>query len=182
LQDNAFFFNWVWQREKWGYRHFDEHLDRFSAHFARVLDYFRSKQGTGPSLVWAIVAYVNHLPCSDAMDPVRQLDDILVIWSTIDLAGGKSRARQARINVTFPIPDDAGWLDVAVAPFRDSNGQPVWRLELTANAKIGGSSMEKMREALGAAHRFLVHAFVNLTTEQAHRLWGKRAVAQGEVR
>ena len=174
VQPNRFLHNWRKVKDGDEYPRYDEAYERFRKYW-EVFKCFLEESKLPPPQVDAFeLTYINHIFADGASFPRD-------VWNFLGFYGRSPRARAAmeatsmQINFTWPLQRELGVLTMEVKHgHRTVDQGEVLLVELTARGKARGGEGE-MGLWFEVAHDAIVNTFDDLTTETAHRLWGKRA-------
>ena len=115
------------------------------------------------------LTYINHVMREGASFPKD-------VWEFLDFYQRNPEATTAKeasglmIQFAWPLPNDLGRLTLDVKHGnRISDQKEVLLMELTARGK--GEAM--MADWFAVAHDAIVNTFDKLTTDEAHKIWGK---------
>ncbi|GEM_PF-2913477 len=179
LQTDALLSNWVRQKDKARYLPYQQRKKRLQAHWQAAEDFFREELGRTPRAEKTLVLYVNHIPL-ETHPPLEVLATFFRGWRLPCRGSGLPKAASAEIRLRFPLPasDDsqpqgASTLDVSLFQVEDENQYKFWRFELLGRAQTSGNTWEHISEALDVCHERVVMGFTDLTTPEAHKLWGR---------
>ena len=121
------------------------------------------------------VVYVNHIDPTSASAPLGTLAEILTlvrIPERRELLPGEPEI--SMLNVRYAMPDQRGRLHIAAQPaIRRSDGKAVIQVTLTARGRPASSRTDDILAWLDGGHDWIVHGFVDITTERMHKLWGR---------
>jgi uncharacterized protein (TIGR04255 family) len=172
LQNNRFLHNWRKTKDEDEYPRFDVAHERFLRQWS-VFKEFLAKQDLSAPLVDAYeLTYINHVKKEGAAFP-RDVWEFLVFYSKLPEANTAHESSAMMMQFTWPLQNELGVLSMDIKHGHLlSVQQEVLLIELSARgkAKNGESGMNQWFEI---AHEAIVQTFDNLTTPQAHELWGK---------
>ena len=119
------------------------------------------------------LSYINHI-FADELGKFPQAVNKFVTfytWQSAFLA----EPTAAAIQLTIPMPRSRGNLSVSIKHgIRGSDQREVLLLELTARGSADPSGSD-MTEWFELAHETIVRGFAEVTTTEAHKMWGRKA-------
>ncbi|HKZ31648.1 MAG TPA: TIGR04255 family protein [Vicinamibacteria bacterium] len=179
LQPDRLIHNWRKVEDSGKYPHYDamrevflEELRRFDAFVAREkLGSVKPNQ--------CEVTYVNNIQSSGVWEHRGQAERVFRTWTPLASGGSLPAAEDVRFSVRYLIADDKGQplgrLHVTVQPaYLKKDGSEVFAMNLTARGAPEGEGIDGAMRFLDRAHRTIVWAFTDLTTETMHRVWGRK--------
>jgi uncharacterized protein (TIGR04255 family) len=172
LQETRLITNWVKSRPDIVYPRFGAIFKTFEDYHRRLSAFFEAKSIGRIEPTHYELTYVNEI-ADIGESLVPRLESLLGFckWSHIER---QFLPDPAVVNFAwqFDMPNDAGTLILNVNPAKRSNGQEVILFVLkclVATEKTPSTS----KVWFEAAHEAIVRSFAELTTADAHKLWGK---------
>src|SRR5215472_1476209 len=175
LQQDAFIHNWRKINEEDEYPHFNTARELFEQKFASFKKFVEVNEIGELSATRYEVTYVNHLLVEEDEKYVSVFDKDI---SLIRLQSVKERkllpeARTMNADVWFDLPKESGTLRISFKQgTRAVDKRDVLQIELTARGKAN-PDFSDMNGWLDLAHEWIVQGFTEITTEQAHKDWGR---------
>lgn len=120
------------------------------------------------------VLYLNPIVSGDAHGwaGFGQLRNVLASWSGTTTDGFLPEPAEVRVSMKYPLPDDAGVLEVDADPARQrESGASALMLQLRAVGRPLGEGLDGALTFMDLGHDWIVRAFASLTTEQMHQHW-----------
>lgn len=168
LQEDRFIFNWKRNNLEARYPSYDSVIANFWKQWHQYRD-FLVEQGLGaPVAVQLELTYFNALIGSPHFlcDHRRQVDAERFL----------PNSEAINYRDQFLLPDNCGRLHVSAASARQvQTGESVLRLDLTARGLPKEASEQSCRQWFDLAHEWITQGFADLTTSEAHELWGRTA-------
>lgn len=172
LQPYRFLHNWRKTRESDDYPRFDEAFARFTEHWQRFCAFLGELQLPPPQLENYELTYLNYIFGEDASFP-RDVWKFLNFYKSVPASADAAQPAGMSLSFVWPLPGDAGRLQMVTRHGkRMPDEKEVLVVEFTARGKAGPGEGD-MERWFGIAHESIVRTFVDLTTEEAHMLWGR---------
>lgn len=172
IQKNAFFSNWLKTAGGAAYRPYLERRQEFS-HLLGQLNEFRQEQKIGPiePTSWT-VTYVNHIDYEGLDHVGPEIAKKLTVWTNRFSDDFLREPDKLTLSFAFPMPDDAGRLNVNVTPVvLPKDKRPALRLDLTARGQLKVKDMASALNAIDLGHEWVVRGFASLTHPDMHHTW-----------
>jgi uncharacterized protein (TIGR04255 family) len=174
LGANHFHANWRRLEDSDEYPRFGDTFQRFSIGLDLLSQYAQAQQLPGIQPQQFELTYTNQIfEQPGEMFPVDapkylRFGQVPALTSHVYFSGPPSRAVAAFV---LPLASDQGTLEISAQHgVRNTDHK---RLILLQFAAISGNSPGDRNEWFSLAHRAIVGAFAELTTQHAHQLWGK---------
>lgn len=104
-----------------------------------------------------------------------ELDSILTVWSGGVLNRTSLKPEDINIGIRYRLPERMGRLHVLCEPaIRTTDYKEVLQLTLTARGVPESPDSKNVFEWFDIAQGLVREAFVDLTTEKMHEIWGIR--------
>ncbi len=170
LQVDRFHLNWRRIREGDQYPRFEAVFSRFQNGWTRFID-FVGRSGL-PEVIPRrySLTYLNHVDVG-AGDFVRVIQDALkgFKWSVVD---AQFLPEPASLGLTYRFDfGDRGTLLARLSHGKRAEGGELAALDLTASGPV--SSNHTLTDWFATAHEWVVRGFTDLTTDEAHKAWGR---------
>ncbi len=125
------------------------------------------------------VTYINHIESGVGWDRLGELGEILTVWRSQYSDPFLSEAENVVLSWSHVIPSEsgapAGRLRIMAEPAqRISDGQPAYRLTLTARGHPFGNDMTGIRSFLDLGREWVVRGFASITTPKMHQIWERQ--------
>jgi len=175
LQRDRFWRNWRQVEGNERYPRFGRLAEDFHRAWGEFLA-FVADQGLGPVNVnQCELSYINQIERGALWSELGELDKVFTLL----------RAREARTflpppemlswQARYKLPKDRGRLHAEMNPvFRGRDLKLVLSLNLTARGAPAGRTLEDIAAWFDLAHEWAVRAFADLTSPDAHELWGMK--------
>jgi uncharacterized protein (TIGR04255 family) len=174
VQNDRFIKNWRKQAETDPYPRYEPVV---KPAFERDFDEF--KEFLAEETLGAIrvnqceVTYVNHIVSGDGWDRLGEVERIFAFCSGTP-SPYPGRPEDLTAHLRFPISHEAsgpiGRLHVDIQPaLRASDGRPMYVMNLTARGQLGEGIA-----FFDVGRQWIVKSFEQLTTQDMHRVWGKK--------
>jgi len=172
MQKNALFANWLKTGEEATYQPYCERRQEFSRHLSEVEGFFREEQiGRLEPTSWS-VTYINHIDYEGRHDIGPVVARTLSVWANQFSDDWLHAADKLVLDIAFPLPDDAGRLNVSLRPAVVlSDKRPVLRLDLTARGQLKTRDLASALAGIDLGHEWVVRGFASLTRPEMHRAW-----------
>lgn len=179
LQPDRLIHNWRKVEDSGKYPHYEamrevflDELGRFEAFAAREkLGSLKPNQ--------CEVTYVNNILPSGVWEHFGHAERVFRTWAPLPSGTSLPPAEDVRFNMRYVISDDKGQpvgrLHVTVQPaYLKKDGSEVFAMTLTARGAPESDGIDGVMRFLDRAHRTIVLAFTDLTTETMHRVWRRK--------
>jgi len=172
VQNGQFHWNWlrqqnaVYPRYRTVKQEFENVLGRFKE--------FLEGQRLGPLKPnqWEIT-YLNHLPQGTVWESPNDWPFLFPTLPTVQRKLSNAAAESFEGQWHFQMPGQRGRLHVQIRHERKADDQGE-RLVLTLTTRGPANSLDDVEAGLDLGHQTIVTAFKELTSDQAHRIWGLR--------
>ena len=172
IQKNTLLANWLKTGEEAVYRPYLERRQEFSRQLSQVEEFFHEEEiGQLEPTSW-IATYINHIDYEGLYDLGPAVARTLTLW-TNQLSDDWLRTTDSvMLDFTFPMPDNAGRLNVNVKPVVVlSDKSQVLRLDLTARGQVKTKDVPSVLDGIDLGHEWVVRGFASLTRHEMHREW-----------
>lgn len=167
LQEDRFLYNWKRTGDGLEYPSYGAVVAGFRAHWSRFKAFLVSQELGDPTPTQLELTYFNMLPATPGLlrDHVRAAGDRFLP----EPEGVAWRSQ-------YLLPEGAGRLHIAATSARVvSTGLIGIRLDITARGLPKESSSTACERWFDMAHEWITHGFVDVTTPEAHEIWGRTA-------
>ena len=176
IQRDRFHYNWKRPDGSVDYPSYDTIFPEFNKHFSTFRAFIEKEELGSLEIRQFELTYVNHIDSKTAQVVGEQAADVLVDH-TRDVSRPRflPSPRSFNWNTWYLLPNDAGTLYViAQSAIRQTDGEPLLRLDLTARG-IGDDVSDKgMRAWFDLAHEWIVQGFVDSTAQlMQDQVWGR---------
>jgi len=174
LQRNRFLHNWRKVSGQETYPRYDDEIrPRFLAEWKRYVAFLQEHGLSQPEVSGWEVTYVNHFEKGREWSTLADIGRILRLWNAQSFPPRLGVPDGLVLDLAFPI-DQNSKLAISVRPaVHQRDGREVLVLNLTARGKVANS--EQAVQGIDSGREAIVTAFVDLTTDQMHELWQRRA-------
>lgn len=172
LQPNRFLHNWRKTKDSDPYPRFDDAFARFSEHWRAFCGFVRDTGLPAPQPEAYELTYLNYILSEDSSFP-RDVWRFLDFYKSVPTSANSAQPIGMSLSFVWPLPERAGQLQMVTRHGKRADDQKeVLVVEFTATGKAGQAEGD-MERWFGLAHDSIVQTFAALTTEEAHRLWGR---------
>jgi len=171
IQNNAFFTNWQKTSSDAPYRAYSERRKEFSRQLGLVEEFFR-EEGIGglEPTTWS-VTYINHIPYGGLHDVGPSVGRTIAAWSNRRSDDWLREPDRVVLDFAFPMPDDAGRLNVNLVPVILIDKTHVLRLDLTARGQLQARDVASAIAGIDLGHEWVVRGFTSVTRPEMHEIW-----------
>jgi uncharacterized protein (TIGR04255 family) len=172
FQPDRFYYNWRKRERELAYPRYAEVFSCFERYF-KTFGHFVAENSLGAlnPTIWELT-YTNHMFIDEAPNSMAEL------FKDLHWKRDADRFLPEPVNpvwaATFNMPNDSGTL---VAKFGNGRVQGeeknVQVLELAARGPVKDRSETAMKEWFDLAREWIVRGFTDLTSKEAHDLWGR---------
>lgn len=177
LQHDVFACNWRRHVPSATYPRYSHVRSQFEKGFRAFTSFAEENQLGEVSPLRCEVSYVNHLPAGEGWEKFGELHKVLSGCSFVRPSTFLPEAEEIRLLRRFAMRDDTrqfrGRLTVSANPaFRKPDKHPLVVLTLTARGAPISPGIEGVLGFFDLGREWIVRGFVDLTTEEMHRIWG----------
>jgi uncharacterized protein (TIGR04255 family) len=177
LQDGRFLHNW---REITGSEQYPRYVsirEEFDVLWREFLCFADEEHvGKVSPNQWE-VTYINHIYQNEGWDSLADLRKLFPWWSGEGSVGYLEPPETGDVRLSFGFPEHRGRLHVRLdVRLRKSDRKKLLRLNLTARGNLDSEDPENLLRCLDVGHEWIVWGFTDLTSDQAHTLWGRQDV------
>jgi uncharacterized protein (TIGR04255 family) len=173
LQSDRFIKNWRKSGEGDSYPRYEKVRDWFEKDFLEFATFVAREKLGSIEVNQCEVTYVNHIVAGEGWASHGDLEKVFTLWRH-PATPFPGKAEDAVFHARFPIHDDSGHpvgrlhADVQAA-LRNSDGKPMFVLNLTARGYLGNST-----DFFDLGREWIVRSFAEMTTTEMHRIWQRR--------
>lgn len=180
-QADRFLYNWRTVKDPDGraYPRFEAVDAGFFSAFDTFLS-FLSRHGFGePSITQCEITYVNHiLPAAGVWGTHAEAGRAVTLVSNPEpsfLPPAEDVRASARFLIRAPDDSTAGRLYIELEPrYLVEDDTPLLLLKLTARGAPFSAGLDGVREFFAIGREWIVKGFVDVTSPEMHRVWGRR--------
>lgn len=178
VQANRLHVNWRKTEEIAQYPRYGQVLDLFF-YALQNLEHFANQRGENLTAVAGEVTYVNHIPAGVLWQDWTDLRKVFRDWSVVptNLGGVNAVSCILSYEGTQDKPASVSRgnsMNVEIRTGRRlSDDTEVLTLQLTNRGLIPSSDLSSIQDWVDVASADIVRMFTNLTSEQAHKNWGR---------
>jgi len=177
VQHNRFIHNWRRLKGDEEYPRYPSVRETLERDWGRFCEFLASEKLEPPKINQCEVTYVNNIEYEKGWKGYGELDKVVAT-----LATPKNKRKflpdpeLIRMQVTYGLDQpNAGRLYVSFTPvIRGRDGKEVLQMSLTARGAPQSSSTEDAFRWLDMGRRWVVRGFADFTTEEMHKVWGKK--------
>lgn len=178
LQRDRFYYNWREGPERAEYTGYSEIYKQFWLAWMEYVKFLNKHGFPHPAIQGCELTYVNHLPKGEGWESVSEIGRVL---ATTSWTQGTERflpePKGFVWSANFELPDKLGRLNVKLSQgVRRKDGRDVLVLELSASGLGEDKSDNGINRWFSVAHEWIVRGFADLTTKDAHSMWGREPI------
>jgi uncharacterized protein (TIGR04255 family) len=178
VQPNRFLHNWRKLKESDDYPRFPDAYLRFTERWSDFRSFLGDSELAPPTVQLFELTYANVIGRRGAIFP-RDVWQYMNFYKELPQTASGADPRALGLSISWPLEEKAGRLTMKLkhgirTTEPREQAEPVMIVEFTAlgMADKGGDDMERWFKA---AHDAIVYTFAALTTEDAHKTWGRIA-------
>jgi uncharacterized protein (TIGR04255 family) len=172
FQKDRLHYNWRKTAADLTYPRFPTVRSDFGKAYKRLEEWVRRHDLGSISITQCEVVYVNSIPLVDAANEQCGLSKLFP-W----FEGLPGRTEDGNFQFRQPLVDDAGRptarLTCTLQYGTDAGGRREARLMLLVRGRPNDTQNVDLLEFFDEGRKIIVHTFTNITTTDAHRLWGR---------
>lgn len=175
VQPDRFIFNWKRGLVAAAYPHYENIRPSFEAEWAHFQEFVTSNGLGNIEIRQCEITYINHIESGVGWEGLGELDTVLTVWSGNRQSTLLPPPEVINLGIRYPLPGSRGRLDVLAEPaIRNDDNKAIVQLTIIARGVPEESSLKGVLEWFDFAQGFVREAFVDLTTEKMHSIWGIR--------
>lgn len=175
VQQNHFIHNWRKVKDEDVYPHYDNIKPKFVEEWQRFCDFLAKEELEKPEVNQCEITYVNHIEVGKGWKSFGELNKVITCWSGAYSGNFLPDPESVNLNTRYIFPDNKGRLHVVIQrAIRQLDAKEVLQLNLTARGKPTSSRLEDITEWLDLGHEWIVKGFTDLTTNEMHKVWGRK--------
>ncbi len=147
---------------------------RFKREFASFIGFVQERELGKIDVQQCDVTYVNDIPLGEGWDSLSDLPKLLGVCSPLRPGSFLPMMETLFLQGSFEMPHNHGRFHFATQFLkRMTDEREVYQLRLTARGKPDSSSESDVLSWLDIGREWVVRGFADLTTPEAHNLWGR---------
>lgn len=174
IQRSRLIFNW--RKRDGDYPTFEKLFPQFLGHFGAFEEFCRVAQlGDITPNQWELT-YLNHIPRGGAWATPADWANVFREWAIPSVAKPVATFEAMRnATFTYEIGKQLGRLHATITHVKlpEPEAQDAIRLELLARGPLDNSAPDTLTSLFNVAHKTIVNSFADMTSQQAHKLWGR---------
>jgi uncharacterized protein (TIGR04255 family) len=175
VQPDRFIFNWKRGLVEAPYPHYESIRPILQKEWEHYCSFVASNALGKIDVRQCEVSYINHIEKGVEWKDFSELDSILTVWSGGVLNRTSLKPEDINIGIRYRLPERMGRLHVLCEPaIRTTDYKEVLQLTLTARGVPESPDSKNVFEWFDIAQGLVREAFVDLTTEKMHEIWGIR--------
>ncbi|HUK22259.1 MAG TPA: TIGR04255 family protein [Gemmatimonadales bacterium] len=181
VQHDRFTLNWrKLERDDEEYPHYRQLRERLVDEYWRFEDFLQGAGLGAPLPDQVELTYLNHIPAGQPGGPREDVARLTKLWGgeptgTLLAAPAEEVGFAARYVMYDGGETPRGRLYIQLeSSYRFADNSPVYVLQLRGRAAPEGEGLPGAVRSLDRAHRWIVQTFADITTEDKHRLWGRK--------
>jgi len=175
LQGDRFLHNWRKMTDQEEYPRYEAIKDEFFKRWDEFVGFLQESGLGQPRVIQCEITYVNHLVRGECWETVK---DALSLFKMLR-AGEHSFLPEAEVVFThtqFLMGEKAGRLHIDLKPaIRSRDSKELFQLTLTARGAPSDETPNALESWFALGREWIVRGFVDITTDNAHRIWGRKA-------
>lgn len=173
LQKDRLIRNWRKRSPEENYPRYASLKPEFVFDWERFSNFLEEIELGVPEINQCEVTYVNHIVLEKGWQSFGETQKAITLLSEAQMEF-LPRPEFIEMNAGYAMPNKKGRLRVSMQPvFSAPLQREVLQLTLTARGKPTSSNLESVLEWFNLGHEWIVRGFVDLTTPEMHRAWGR---------
>ncbi len=174
IQRDRLVFNWRQLPTPMKYPSFDVLSVEFISIFNKFNAFCLSEFGNEVELNGLELGYVNIIPLIDESMSTSALNNIFPQIFCINENKNLKNMVRINCNTQFDLPDNKGHLHLSLNSIQQQeDGTQALRLDLSSKWINPNIAKADLKSWFDTAHEFTVNSFVDITSEQNHKNWGR---------
>ena len=177
LQQDYFIHNWRKVKGDEKYPRFNNICKEFISLWNDFLKFIQEQKLGNVLLNQWEITYVNHIDKGDIWNSLGDLGNVFNCFTNKFSKKYLPVPEKVVLNSTFAFPEKFGRLYVTLQPaMRKRDNVECLQLRLTAKGRLASNNSKSINQALDLGHEWIVLGFTDLTTNQAHKFWGREDI------
>jgi len=174
IQPDRFFHNWRKTTDESHYPHFEANKQRFLSAWRRFTEFTTGNQLGSPEITHYELTYVNQI----LSDPGTFPPGIEKFVPLFSWSGARSEKflpdpNKVALDLSFALPQDKGRLRIVMNHgIRTGDNRDVMQMQFSASGPAG-SARDGFDNWFEVAHESIVRGFCDVTSLEAHKIWGR---------
>jgi uncharacterized protein (TIGR04255 family) len=175
VQQNRFIFNWKRGLVDASYPHYENIRPILQREWEHYCGFVAFNELGKIEVKQCEVSYINHIEKGEGWKDFSELDSILRVWSGGALYRKTLKPEDINIGIKYQLPRIMGRLYILAEPaIRTTDFKEVLQVTLTARGAPESSDPRNVFQWFDLAQGLVREAFVEITTEKMHEIWGIR--------
>lgn len=178
VQDGRFHFNWKKGSVESDYERFPVVLDDFNRYFSLFCQFVQTMGGGDVRPNQWEVTYVNHIPKGSLWQTPEDWSRVFRVPGPVPSCIGATKLETCAGTWKYELAPRRGRLhvDLQHGKLASDDEREVLIISLTARGQLSVRGMEPMELSQGLlfGRRAIADAFVAITSDEAHSLWGRQ--------
>jgi uncharacterized protein (TIGR04255 family) len=176
LQTDRFIHNWRKVTGEETYPRYESIREEFVSRWGEFLSFLEAHGLATPTVTECELTYVNHIPDSTYRSETGEMPALFTFLSAHAAPSVCSGLESLECSLRYSLPGDPGHLEVALgSAVRAHDQAEILRLDFSVRGPLRDPQTTGMAEWFDRARETVVRSFMELTTEQAHRWWRRKA-------
>jgi uncharacterized protein (TIGR04255 family) len=175
VQRDAFLFNWPLPPDCQVYPSHENVLPEFKESWQNFC-LFLTKNGLDiPTVKSCEITYINNLKRGNDWENVEDLSSILRQWNVLSKELSDVRPTLASFQLNYLLPDIESNLNISLQPaLMVEDSREIFQISITVIGKPASQDVEDMLYWFNAGREYIVRSFVDLTTDEIQKKWGRK--------
>ena len=176
LQNDRFLQNWRKVEGTEVYPRYPVLRERFERDWTSLLGFLKDEGLGQPRVQQCEVLYVNNIEYEKGWSGYGELDKVVATITTPSHKGRFLPApERASMQMTYALENDAGRLFVTLTPIiRSRDNAEVLQIRISARGAPKSSDVRDVLDWLDLGRKWVVRGFADFTTDNMHKIWGKK--------
>ncbi len=173
FQQDRFYFNWRRKNKDTEYPRYQFVIDHFNNTF-NIIDSFFSEYELGKLMPLEYeLSYINHIITDEKTNEINYLSNIFSFLNLNDNDFLKNPINILYV-ISYPLKDNLGQIDISLKrAYRKTDNQVLFVFELKTTGIVKSNDMKEHIKWFDIAHEAIVKGFTDMTTPEAHKIWGR---------
>jgi uncharacterized protein (TIGR04255 family) len=175
LQNDRLLLNWRKVVGTETYPRYPMLRDRFERAWIAFLDFLSAEGIPSPRVVQCEVLYVNNIAYDKGWKGFGELHKVVGTLATPQHGRFLPAPERTTMQMAYALENNAGRLFVTLTPvIRSRDSAEVLQIRLNARGAPKSSESNDLLQWLDLGRRWVVRGFADFTTENMHKVWGKK--------
>lgn len=175
LQRDRFIYNWRESEANNVYPRYHSLKPKFEEEWQKFCKFLDEEKIERPEVNQCEVTYINHIEIDSGWQAFGEADKIIKFWIQEPKKEFLPKPEKVNILTRYVMHGNKGRLHINLQPaIRKRDAKEIFQLVLTARGIPASSKLEDILGWFDLGHEWIVRGFADFTTEEMHKIWGRK--------